>query len=125
MRNNWLVLLAFLVGSLVLQPAIAATHKPTTTDPNANDNKVITTVSSVDAANNKVTLTVADNKQDSTYTMALGSTVTIEGSPATLNQLSAGMVVLSYTEADETSLQQIDVSKSKAKAPATTSKKKK
>jgi Cu/Ag efflux protein CusF len=123
MRNKWLLLVVLLVGSLALQPALAG-QKKAAPDDGSDADKAVTTVDAVDSANGKITLEVSDNKQELTYGMALGSTVTIDGTPADLSKIKPGMTVLSYTEADETSLQQIDVSNTKAKAPPAAKKKK-
>lgn len=101
MRSK-LVLLSFLILSLTaFQPAMARKH------PFPNGQGV--TVTSVDATNNKVVLTLEDNKQTLTYNLPLGSVITLDGSPASLAQIRPGMKVVNYTEGDEQDLSELDV----------------
>ena len=111
MISKWPLLVILLMSSLILQPAEAGKNK----GKNGPDNdQALTTITSVDVANNRVTLTIADNKQSIKYLIPLGTTVTIDGKTADLSEIKAGMRVLSYTEADSTSLTQLDVTNKKA-----------
>ncbi|HUB65978.1 MAG TPA: hypothetical protein VL981_00675 [Candidatus Methylacidiphilales bacterium] len=77
-----------------------------------------TTVSSVDAASNKVTLSVQGppsddgkpaEKKDIVYTVELGATIKVNGNLATLNDVHEGQKVTNYTEGDEGVLVELDV----------------
>jgi len=100
--NNRLKLLAVLVLSfMVVQPAFAKKHK------HANVQGVV--VTSVDAIEKKIVITIKSSGQSLSYQLPLGTTITINEEPASLGQIHAGMKVISYTEGDEHLLTQLDV----------------
>jgi hypothetical protein len=100
--NKKLKLLAVLVISLlVVQPAFAKKHK------HAHVQGVV--VTSVDAIEKKIVLTIKSSGQSLSYQCPLGSTITINEETASLAQIHAGMQVISYTEGDEHLLTQLDV----------------
>ena len=106
-----LTLLAILTLSLlILLPAEAGKRK---TKGDGSTDLALTTVTSVDLAHSRITLTIIDNKQAIIYQIPLGTALTINGEPAQLSQIKSGMYVVSYTEADAGTLSQLDVSKIK------------
>jgi len=107
MKNKWLLLILFFLGSIALQPALAKKH--------AFPNTQSMTVTLVDTVHNKITFKLQDNKQSLVYNVPVGTTITINSEPATLAQIKPGMPVLSYTEGDGQDLTQIDVGKKKGK----------
>ena len=108
MRNKWLLLTIFLIGSIALQPALAKKH-------HKKQEVRGVVVSSVDAANNKIALTVEHNMQVTDYLVPLGTAITIDGGAAKLSDVSKGMYVRSYTEGDAGDLSQLDVTHSVVK----------
>lgn len=106
----WVIagVLALFLG-LVACPDIYAA-KP---DPNPNDqppdkgNAVL--VNAVDAAHQQVTLLLQANSQRVVYTIDGGTTITVQGTAASLGQLHSGQEVYSYIERDPTTLDSIDV----------------
>src|SRR5271170_7805498 len=112
MKNKWLLLVILLISALALQPAEAGKKKG---KGDGSQDQAVTTVTAVDTANSKITLTIADNKQAIVYNVPLGTSITIDGGPADLSQIHAGMFVASYTESDAGSLSQIDCSASAPK----------
>ena len=70
-------------------------------------------VTSVDAADKKIVLMLEKDKQAMPYSISLGATLTIDQSPVALKQIHKGMHVISYTEADEHVLSQLDVERGK------------
>lgn len=104
MRNKFLHFVILLISLAILIPAQA---KPKKDKKPAAQGTVITSVS---ASDQSIVLTVEGNKETLTYQAPLGTTITINGEPATLEKLHAGMKVITYTEADEHVLAQIDVS---------------
>jgi hypothetical protein len=111
MKRRLLLLFLLMLGLLVVQPAEAGKNKGK--NGNGND-QAVTTVTSVDVANSRITLTIADNKQAIIYQIPLGTALTIDGSTANLSQIKSGMHVVSYTEADSGTLSQLDVTRDKA-----------
>jgi hypothetical protein len=95
------------IGLAVVTPAFAKKH--------AFPNGQGLTVTSVDTVNSKISFKLQDNKQTLTYNLPLGTVITINREPATLNQIKPGMSVLSYTEGDGQDLSQIDVGGKKRK----------
>lgn len=117
MRNRLLLMLVAFLCVMLAQPAMAGKVRKTG---GGGDDKspdaAVTTVGSVDPANNKITLVVKDNNQSVTYLVTMGTTITIEGEPSELSQIHTGMFVVSFTEADSGTLSQLDVA---AKLPKT------
>jgi len=93
----------FLISLIVAQPAIAKKHEIAKEDVRG------IVVTSVDVANSKIVLTIEHNKQEITYAVPLGTAITINGEPASLDKIRAGMYVVSYTDADAGTLSQLDV----------------
>jgi len=89
--------------SLIVLPPAVAKHKTTKEDVRG------IVVTSVDVANSKIVLTIEHNKQAITYQVPLGTELTIDGEPVTLDKIQAGMYVVSYTDADSGTLSQLDV----------------
>ena len=100
MKNKWLLLILLFLGSIVLQPAFAKKHHGEVRG---------VQVASVDAANNKITLTIDHNHQVTTYVVPIGTALTVDGAPTKLGNIEEGMYVISYTEADAATLSQLDV----------------
>jgi len=103
------VVLAFFVGLMVCPGIYAA--KPNPNDPNNNppDNGNAVIVTSVDVAHQQVTLLLKANSQRVVYTIDGGTTITVQGTAASLSQLKSGQQVYSYIERDPTTLDSIDV----------------
>ncbi len=102
MRNK-LLLSIVLIALALTQPANAKSHK--------HVQGIVVTL--VNAAENKIVLTIKKDKQSLSYSLPQGTTITINEMPATLDQIHAGMQVISYTETDEHVLSQIDVDAAK------------
>ena len=100
MRNKWLLLAIFLIGSIALQPALAKKHHKEVRG---------VQVASVDVANSKITLTIDHNHQVTTYLVPIGTALTIDGAPTKLGDIEKKMYVISYTEGDAGTLSQLDV----------------
>lgn len=121
-KQLWIVLASFLCLALA-QPVMAGS-KRVKNEPDTNPDSAVTTLTAVDTASGKVTLTTKDNGQDVTYG-TMGCTITVDGAPADINQLHEGMKVLGYTENDSSSLSSLDVSASGGDKPKAPPKKKK
>jgi hypothetical protein len=113
-KNRLLQLGIILISLMLVIPALAKKKGGGDKDPAPSG----TTVSSVDAASNKVTLSIqappSDDgkpaeKKDVVYTVDLGATIKVNGNPATLNQVHEGQKVTNYTEGDENVLVELDV----------------
>jgi hypothetical protein len=103
MKSKWLLLILFSIGTIALQPALAKKHR--------NQNKVRgVQITEVNAADSKITITIAHNNQVITYMVPLGTELTIDGAAAKLTDLKPGMYVASYTEGDAGTLSQLDAS---------------
>lgn len=122
MRTRLFFLAVSILCLGLVQPAVAGTPpKPTKNAPDTSPDSAVTTLTSVDAASGKVSLTTKDNGLVVSYD-TMGCTITIDGNPAQLSQLHSGMKVLGYTENDSTSLGTLDVSSSGGAAPSKPSK---
>src|SRR5271156_3798874 len=118
MRTRLFFLAVSILCLGLAQPVVAGAPKtPADTSPDS----AVTTLTSVDAASGKVSLTTKDNGLVVSYD-TMGCTITIDGNPAQLSQLHSGMKVLGYTENDSTSLGTLDVSSSGGAAPSKPSK---
>jgi hypothetical protein len=104
MRNKLLLLAVLLFSSLLFLPAQAKKH-------HKKEDARGTVVTSVDTAKSMIVLTTSHNQQATTYNVALGTTLTLDGAPITLDRIRKGMHVVSYTSADAGTLSQLDVSK--------------
>jgi hypothetical protein len=100
------VLLAFFVG-LMMCPGIYAANPNNPNNPPDNGNAVM--VASVDVAHQQVTLLLKANSQRVVYTIDGGTTITVQGTAASLSQVKSGQQVNSYIERDPTTLDSIDV----------------
>ena len=95
-----------MLGLILLQPAIA---KPKTVVVGKHG----TYISSIDVATKTVVLTLREVKQGTkqalVYHVMDGTAITVDGVPASLANVRAGMHVTSYTEADEHLLSALNV----------------
>jgi hypothetical protein len=109
MRIRLLQLSMVILGLMFLLPAFGKNKK--------NDNQPNTasaTISSVDVAASTVTLEIVTpgktgTSQEVVYKIDLGTTITIDGNSATLDQIHKGQKVNSYVEGDENALSSLDV----------------
>ena len=88
-----------MLSLVVVQPAFAKKHR----------NVQGLVITSVDAIEKKIVMTIKSSGQSLAYQLPLGTTITIDEEPASIGQIHAGMKVISYTEADEHVLSQLDV----------------
>lgn len=91
----------FLFLLVLAQPVLAKGHK--------HQHLKGIVITSVDAIERKVVLTIEHNHQSLSYSAPLGTTITINEQPAELGQIKPGMHVTGYTESDEHVLSQLDV----------------
>jgi hypothetical protein len=98
--------LALFVGLMVCPDvSVGKTKAPAT--PADPGNAVM--VNAVDAAHQQVTLLLQASSQKVVYTVDGGTTITVQGTAATLSQIHSGQEVYSYVERDSTTLDSIDV----------------
>jgi hypothetical protein len=74
-------------------------------------------VNAVDEANQQVTLLLQASSQKVVYSVDGGTTITVQGTAATLKQVHSGLEVYSYVERDSKTLDSIDVGPVRPKTP--------
>ena len=98
--------LAFFVGLMVCPDvSVGKTKAPATTPDKGNT----VMVNAVDAAHQQITLLLQASAQKVVYTVDGGTTITVQGTAATLSQIHSGQEVYSYVERDAKTLDSIDV----------------
>ncbi len=108
MKRKLVVLGVLIAGLLALSPAVAKKHHP-----QKHPHGIF--ITSVDVVEKKLVMTIKSSGQALSYQTPLGMTITINEVPASLGQLHPGMLVVTYTEADEHVLSQLDVASPSAK----------
>jgi hypothetical protein len=108
-RQGFLVIAAVLVlfvGLMVCPDvSVGKTKAPATTPDKGN----AVMVNAVDTTHQQVTLLLQASSQKVVYTVDGGTTITVQGTAATLSQIHSGQEVYSYIERDSTTLDSIDV----------------
>lgn len=98
--------LAFFAGLLAC-PDMSVGKTKTPKTPAAAGDSVM--VNAVDATNQQVTLLLQASAEKVVYAVDGGTTITVQGTAATLSQIHSGQEVYSYVERDAKTLDSIDV----------------